>query len=126
MNESGGGEILKACVWNSTVEPGITVSMAMVLRKLKGSGAAEHDCPSCDSPYEGVERKELERAQWYISSAPGFICRNFRPLTVIDMKQEMCNVVPDIPKITNRGTLRQAEQLRSQATRATRNRRAAM
>lgn len=65
-NESGGG-ILTAKDWKDTIKAGMTVSMAMVLRKDADFATTEHDCPSCKSPYHGSKSKDLERVQWSVS-----------------------------------------------------------
>ncbi|KAL0635228.1 hypothetical protein Q9L58_005874, partial [Maublancomyces gigas] len=60
---AGGGGILTAKEWNNSIKAGMTVSMAMVLRKQVVANETEHNCPACNSPYTGPKSNDLERVQ---------------------------------------------------------------
>lgn len=60
------GGILTAKEWNKSIKAGMTVSMAMVLRRSAAANTTEHDCPSCNSPYRGLKSKDLEIVQWLV------------------------------------------------------------
>lgn len=63
---AGRGGILTAKEWNNRIKPGMTVSMAMVLRKQVLANKTEHNCPACNSPYTGPKSNDLERVQWLV------------------------------------------------------------
>lgn len=60
------GKLIAAKDWQASIEPGMMLSMAMVLRKKATTDTTEHDCPSCNSPYQGLKSNGLERVRWYV------------------------------------------------------------
>ncbi|KAL0630921.1 hypothetical protein Q9L58_010224 [Maublancomyces gigas] len=59
-NDSNGG-ILTAQQWEANIKAGLTVSMAMVLRKREAiEENAGNNCPSCATPYMGIESIVVE------------------------------------------------------------------
>lgn len=58
------GTVLTAKDWEDIIEPGMTLSMAMLLRKRNVADTTGHNCPSGDWPYNGAAGKDLERVRW--------------------------------------------------------------
>lgn len=63
---AGGGGVLNAKEWNNSIKAGMTVSMAMILRKQVVANKTEHNCPACNSLYTGPKSNDLERVQWFV------------------------------------------------------------
>lgn len=59
------GSILTAQEWEANIKAGLTVSMAMVLRKRDASDqTAGSNCPSCATPYIGIKGIEIGGVRW--------------------------------------------------------------
>lgn len=64
ITDEGGGNILSEKEWKDSIKPGMTLSMAMVLRKRDDPDTTEHNCPACEMTYTGEKTKDLERVKW--------------------------------------------------------------
>jgi hypothetical protein len=65
LNESENGTIITANSWEVALEPGILLSMAMLLRK-QAKKPTEQACPACGKVYKGYGKcKDLQRVRWY-------------------------------------------------------------
>jgi len=65
FDEDNKAVMITPALWDATVSPGKTLSMALRLKKQVPSLGMEQECPTCRYVYKGYGKtKDLERVRW--------------------------------------------------------------
>lgn len=92
---------MPAMVWTPGDGPGPGLPMPPMAQSPDVISTTEHNCPSCQSSYDGAITWDLERVRWYVDIEPYSLRPSKGTRLTMSIKCEMCDMVPSICEPSN-------------------------